>query len=154
MKTKHAVVQKIEDLGKDPVKALGAINPQIVFAFGDPRFFNDAGMAAKLKAAFPNSNVVGCSTAGEICDDDVLSGSLVLTATQFDKANLKFATTEHKGIEDSEGLGVRLGEKAGRSRPESRLHSSYGPQHQRQRRDQRLAEQGRQKSGHHGWTRR
>ena len=108
MKTKHAVVKKIDDLGKDSVKALAQINPQVVFAFGAPSFFKDSAATAKIKATFPTANIVGCSTAGEICNDDVLSNSLVLTAAAFDKATMKFATTDCKGIEDSEATGERI----------------------------------------------
>ncbi len=108
MKTEQVVIRKPTDFTSAKMQPLNKNNPQIIFAFADCNFFEDAGFAKKLKAEFPNANVIGCSTAGEIVNDGITSGGLVLTAATFKNPKIKLASEASKGIEDSEGMGHRL----------------------------------------------
>ena len=108
MKTEQIVIQKPTDFNSAKLQPLNKNNPQIIFAFADCNFFEDSGFAKKLKAEFPKAHVIGCSTAGEIVNDGISSGSLVLTAATFKNPNIKLASETSKGIEESEAMGHRL----------------------------------------------
>lgn len=98
--------------------ALAAIGPQLVFAFGSVGPFTAEGLHGALKAAFPDAALVGCTTAGEISDDGVSDGELVLTAIAFDAPGFEVATTELLGMDDSHAAGARLaGELVAKSGP-------------------------------------
>ena len=110
MKTEQIVIRKPTDFNAAKLQPLVKLNPQVVFAFADCNFFEDPGFAKKLKAEFPNAHVIGCSTAGEINNNGITSGSLALTATAFKNPKIKFASAASKGLADSESMGHRLAE--------------------------------------------
>ncbi len=114
MRTQQVVIRKLTDFNSSTMQTvlqpLVQQKPQIVFAFADCQYFEDANFSKKLKAQFPDSNVIGCSTAGEILNDGINSGSLVLTSALFKNPKIKFSSMTSKGIEDSEGMGTRLAE--------------------------------------------
>ncbi len=80
----------------------------LVLAFGAKRYGADGAALAELVAAFPQSLVVGCSTAGEIgsgvVDDDTVSVSV----SRFEHTRLALAVTDVAGPEDSGAAGERL----------------------------------------------
>jgi hypothetical protein len=90
----------------DDFKALMAIQPQWVMAMGSAEALQ-AGASA-LAAAFPEASRMGCSTAGEISGAGVTDGTLVVTVMAFDKATVKQASTELRGMDDSFDAGRRL----------------------------------------------
>jgi hypothetical protein len=88
--------------------ALQALSPQLVLAFGAVARFDDASLLPALRSAFPQAELAGCTTAGEIGNDGVSDGELVLTALHFDHPGLRLATTQIDGMEDSAAAGGRL----------------------------------------------
>jgi hypothetical protein len=87
---------------------LASINPQLVFVFGSVAPFTASGFHDGLKAAFPNAALVGCTTAGEIADDGVTDGEVVVSAVHFDHPDFKVATTTLGDMDDSAAAGSRL----------------------------------------------
>jgi hypothetical protein len=65
--------------------------PDVVFAFGSRNVLDDAGCMPALRAAFPGVELIGCSTAGEICGTTVHDGTLSVTAVRFDHTQVRFA---------------------------------------------------------------
>ncbi|MGE0593079.1 MAG: FIST signal transduction protein [Vicinamibacterales bacterium] len=59
---------------------------------------------------FPSALVVGCSTAGEICGDRVLDGSLVVTAVTFESSTARSVTLPIADPALSRDVGVALGD--------------------------------------------
>ena len=57
---------------------------QVVFLFGSTSQLRQPQCIVDLKAAYPKAHLMGCSTAGEICDTRVLDDSLVATAVCFE----------------------------------------------------------------------
>lgn len=92
-----------EELG--PLVALG---PQLLLAFGAVERLDEPGLVAALRAALPGVAMAGCSTAGEIGDEGVSDGTLVLTAVHFDRPVLRVVQTELQGMDDSLAAGGRL----------------------------------------------
>jgi len=85
---------------------LASLQPQLVLAFGSVDALK--GGADVIAPAFPQANRIGCSTAGEISQEGVGDGSLVVTALHFDKTRIDQVSTNLGGMEDSHAAGVRL----------------------------------------------
>lgn len=76
---------------------------QLVLIFGASDVLQSTELYKNIYDEFPNAIVTGCSTAGEICGDEVLDGSLVCTAIQFDHSKVK---AKHIFLDKYPGLGV------------------------------------------------
>lgn len=62
-------------------------NAQIVLAFGNKEVLANSSITQDLNNAYPNADIIGCSTAGEIFDDQVYDDSLSVTAIEFKNTN-------------------------------------------------------------------
>jgi hypothetical protein len=58
---------------------------------------------------FPQSHMIGCSTAGEIHDAAILDGSITLAIAQFESIRLKSVSQPVKYASDSYSCGVQIG---------------------------------------------
>ncbi|MFZ6008902.1 MAG: FIST signal transduction protein, partial [Bacteroidota bacterium] len=67
--------------------------PQLVLAFGNRKVIADPKRFEELKSFYPNSNIVSCSTAGEIIGSKVVDNSIIATAVYFEKTNVRMAKT-------------------------------------------------------------
>lgn len=78
-----------------------------VLAFGR---VDSPQLPAELKHAFPNALVCGCSTAGEIHQEEVFDEHLSVTAISFEKGTrVTGHCVEINDAEDSEAIGQQLG---------------------------------------------
>jgi len=67
-------------------------------------------LPTKLKQAFPNSIVCGCSTAGETHQQEVVDDHISVTAIRFERgARVTGHCLEIHNMEDSEAIGRQLG---------------------------------------------
>lgn len=66
--------------------SLSGRRPGIVFAFASFTAFDHAVLVGELKAGLPDAGLVGCTTAGEIFNDQSVDNSLVLLALSSDTA--------------------------------------------------------------------
>ena len=64
----------------------------IVFAFGAPSYVDESAAFDDLAAAFPRSQIVGCSTAGEIHATTVRDDSMSVAVARFDRTGVSHAT--------------------------------------------------------------
>lgn len=80
----------------------------LVLLFGDTAVLKDQQRFNELRNAYPGAHLLGCSTAGEICDTQVTDKTLVATAVHFEHTTLQGASAEIKKIEDSFQVGERL----------------------------------------------
>ncbi|MFK7900106.1 MAG: FIST signal transduction protein [Cyclobacteriaceae bacterium] len=62
---------------------------QLVLAFGSRSLLEDDVLYAELSSLYPNAELVSCTTAGSILQDEVLDDSLVVNAIHFEKTNLR-----------------------------------------------------------------
>jgi hypothetical protein len=70
---------------------------QLVLVFGDPALVTDKSLFTHIQQLFPAASIVSSSTAGEIINNEVYDGSIVVTAMQFEKTTTKcFVTNIHK----------------------------------------------------------
>jgi hypothetical protein len=82
---------------------------QLVLAFGHGDLLGDSEPLRQVAHAHPAAHVIGCSTAGEICDTQVSEDSLVVTAVAFQSTRIRVAETGLLEDADSAAAGARLG---------------------------------------------
>lgn len=84
-------------------------SPQtLVMAFGAPSFVDNPAPVQELAAAYPQSVVVGCSTAGEIFNQTVQDESLSAAVVKFEHTRLVRADAQIKTASESFQAGGSL----------------------------------------------
>ena len=83
----------------------------LVLVFASPDFRDDPGPIAELRAAFPRSCVVGCSSAGEICGGRVADRSLSVAIARLEHSRLAVARAGVERPEQSRAAGGRLADE-------------------------------------------
>lgn len=86
-----------------------ADSAQLVLAFGGPTAIKNPELIAQLGKDYPSAQIVGCTTAGEICDTRVSDDTLVATALRFDHTQIKAVTATVYKPAESESAGESLG---------------------------------------------
>lgn len=80
----------------------------LIFIFSASDFsLNDAGYR-ELLSKFPNAIITGCSTAGEIYEDELHDGSLSIAIAQFEKTQIVSKWIQVDKYEDSYEAGSNL----------------------------------------------
>ncbi len=91
----------------EPLGRLGG-SAQLVLVFGSTSILKEKERFNKIKKAYPDAHLLGCSTAGEIYRTTVSDDSLVVTAIRFDSTRLKGARVRITDVEDSFRAGENL----------------------------------------------
>jgi hypothetical protein len=81
---------------------------QLALLFGSPAALADRSRIATLRRAYPQALLVGCSTAGEIYDTQVLDDTLVATAVHFESSTVRGVAVQIGDAAESYAAGVRL----------------------------------------------
>jgi hypothetical protein len=81
---------------------------QLVFIFGSSDILHDKIKYNEVRSFYPQSNLLFCSTAGEILDTGVQDDSIVLTAVYFEKTNIKFSEVKNTVSDESYANGKKL----------------------------------------------
>ncbi len=81
---------------------------QLVLLFGDAALLRDGKLCGEIQAGYPQATIVGCSTAGEICDTRVRDATLSMTAIAFERTKVSLAHTAIGADGDSHAAGERL----------------------------------------------
>ena len=90
-------------------RAADALNaPQLVLFFGAREAIATTSTLEALRADYPMAFIIGCSTAGEICETQVDDGSIVATAIQFEHTRVKVACHPLADARDSAEVGGRI----------------------------------------------
>ena len=76
---------------------------QLVLIFGASDLLKSVDLYKNVYDEFPNAIVTGCSTAGEICGDEVGDNSLVCTAIEFEHSRVK---AKHIFMDKYPGLSI------------------------------------------------
>jgi len=105
MKVSQTVLHQAT-IGSPDFSALATIEPNLVLVFGSVDAVRQG--AAAIEQAFPKATRAGCSTAGEISENGVEDGSLVVTALHFEHARVAQVSTVLSSMEDSFAAGKRL----------------------------------------------
>jgi len=78
---------------KDPLHAQDA---QLVLLFGDRTLATNSAIHIQIREAFPYAEIIGCTTSGEILDDELFDNSLCLTAITFKHSHIQ---VEHASVD-------------------------------------------------------
>ena len=81
---------------------------QLVLLFGEREVLANTLVTAAVRAEHPHAQILGCSTAGEICGTTVSDGSLVATAIHFEHTQIRTACHPLANPLDSESVGAQL----------------------------------------------
>ena len=93
-----------------PFPALDSENT-LVLAFAAPAFHDRPELFADLRAAFPRSTVIGCSTSGEIEETRIRDESIVVAAARFGATRVKHAATKLASAAESFAAGARIADE-------------------------------------------
>jgi hypothetical protein len=84
---------------------------QMVLLFGNKDLLKEQQIIDDLKIAYPKAQLVGCSTAGEICQEKISINSIISTAIWFEKTIVEIAEERINNMEDSFNVGEKLAAK-------------------------------------------
>jgi len=98
----------------------------LVIAFGAASFIDAPAALTQLIAAFPQSKIIGCSSAGEILADLVADDSLVVAVARFEHTSVAYAAAPIATMADSAQAGSRIGAELAAARPRVVLALSDG----------------------------
>ena len=99
----HAPLQDID-------KALAghkAVMPQVVIVFSSRENMRDGHIPERIKAAFPGTRIIGCSTAGEI-GESVRSDSVAVIGMHLEKGTIRCASAKTQGPDSMDSVGAAL----------------------------------------------
>lgn len=88
-----------------------ADSADLVFVFGSRTLLEDSSKYDEVKGFYPSANIIMGSTAGEIMEDLVYDDSLVVTAVDFEKTEIKVTSMSIQDAADSHDAGVKMAEK-------------------------------------------
>ncbi len=83
----------------------------LVLVFGAASFAHAPDPISALRAAYPRSRIVGCSTSGEISGPALSDESLSVAVARFDSSRLATASARVERPEDSHSAGRALAEQ-------------------------------------------
>jgi len=83
-------------------------SPQLVLVFGSSSNISNKNHLRTIKKAYPDSQILGCSTAGEIFSDKVLDDSMSITAVHFDYTDVKGSKIKINNAGESYKAGKSL----------------------------------------------
>jgi len=81
---------------------------QLVLVFIGIEVENQETLLENLRSQYPQSQIVFCSTAGEIAKDEILDNSAVCTAIHFGNTPIKIHRIEIKDSSESEQCGISI----------------------------------------------
>lgn len=81
----------------------------LVFFFGTRQALTCGARYHELRAMFPNAHIIGCSTGGQIRDQDVTDDEIAAAAIRFDATTLRVACEPACSPDQSRACGAALG---------------------------------------------
>jgi len=81
---------------------------QLVIYFGGKGTLDSGEHYQELKSLYPKAHLLGCSTGGEIYNREVLDGSIVAAAIQFERTALRTSVVSIAGNDESFSAGQKL----------------------------------------------
>jgi hypothetical protein len=83
--------------------------PNLVLFFGARQALACGARYRDLRNMFPQAHILGCSTGGQIINDDVLDDEIAATALRFDATRLRLASEAAPGPDHSRACGEAIG---------------------------------------------
>jgi hypothetical protein len=83
----------------------------LVLYFGSRRALANPARFEELRGIFPDAHILGCSTGGQIHNDDIIDDEITAIAVGFDKTRLKLVSEPVTGAHASRACGSAIGRK-------------------------------------------
>lgn len=83
------------------VSTIPKVSSSIVLCFGSKSMLSIEGIYEKIRIKFLKSEIVLCTTSGEIINDTVLDESIIITVLEFEKTDVKTTMINIKDFENS-----------------------------------------------------
>jgi hypothetical protein len=83
----------------------------LILYFGTRNALSSGSRFHELKRMFPRARILGCSTGGQICDDDVTDDEIAGVALEFESTNIRAACEPVAGPGQSRACGQAIGRK-------------------------------------------
>lgn len=87
------------------------ITPNLVLYFGSRDVLADGARYAELRSMYPDAFLMGCSTCGQIHDDEIVDDEINAIALKFDSTKLKVTSEIIDDASDSRRCGAAIGRK-------------------------------------------
>src|SRR5262245_47939434 len=81
----------------------------LVLFFGTREALACGSRYDELRRMFPQARLLGCSTGGQICNDDIADDKIAAVALHFDVTRVRLAREPVSGPEHSRACGAALG---------------------------------------------
>ena len=93
MVTEQFAFYKLDEI--ETIKTLGKlVNSNLVLMFGSKKFICNKDVFNTIRIKYPDANIIGCTTAGEIFKDQVNDNILTVTAISFKNTEVKLFASE------------------------------------------------------------
>ncbi len=92
----------------EPSPPVGMAGAQVVLVFGGRGALMEGSWRLRVREAYPDAHLMGCSTAGEICGARISDESVVITALRFDHTSVLGLQIGVEGMERSFDVGRTL----------------------------------------------
>jgi hypothetical protein len=86
----------------------------LVFLFGNRHLLMEQQQIDAVKQAYPLAEIIGCSTSGEICGEEVFNENIICTAIWFEKTSVVIASETIGEMVESFVIGEKLASKLDR----------------------------------------
>lgn len=107
MKTEQSIYSEANGWELKSESHLGE-TAQLVFLFGNKNLLKIQQHIDSVRKAYPSAQIVGCSTSGEIYQEEVFNQNIVATAIWFEKTSFEIASQYIHSMEDSFSVGEKL----------------------------------------------
>ena len=107
MKTEQHIYSKTNGWLKKEENQISQL-AQLVFVFGNKDLLKEQQPIEYIKGAYPVAQIVGCSTSGEICNEEVFDENIICTAVWFENTRIEIAEEPVSAMEDSFRVGEKL----------------------------------------------
>jgi len=118
MKTEQSIFSAATGWVKKSDQNLSSL-ARVVFLFGNRRLLQEQRHIDAVKKAYPLAEIVGCSTSGEICGEEVFNENIICTAIWFEKTEVVIASEPIVEMGESFSIGEKLASRLDR---ESLVH--------------------------------
>jgi len=107
MKTEQSIYSESKGWEKISEKQLSN-RAQLVFLFGNRELLKLQQNINFIKESYPVAQIVGCSTSGEIYQEEVFNKNIICTAVWFEKSTIETVSETIISMDDSFKVGKRL----------------------------------------------
>ena len=94
-----------------PSPGQDAIDPALVLYFGSRDGIASGGIFAQLKSRFPDAQIIGCSTGGQIHDDDNLDDEIAAVAITFESTQVRVASRSVETVDETRASARAIAEE-------------------------------------------